>query len=73
MSLLPPPGQNRRLRNINNILKNYKEPDIPDKMIKKIKKKFPKIKDYIYLHTEEVEKDYLIQIVDLNLTTVSNT
>ncbi len=72
MSLLPPPGQNRRLRNINNILKNYKEPDIPDKMIKKIKKKFPEIKDYIYLHTEEVEIDYLIQIIDLNLTNVSN-
>ncbi len=72
MSLLPPPGQNRRLANINNILKEYKEPDISDKMIRKIKKKFPEIKDYIYLHTEEVIEKEFIQIIDLNLTTISN-
>ena len=72
MSLPTLPGQNRRLRNINNILMNYKEPDIPDKMIRKIKKKFPEIKDYTYLHTEEVNMEDMIQIIDLNLSELSN-
>jgi hypothetical protein len=72
MSIIPPPGENRRLRNINNLLKHYKEPDIPDKMIKKIKKKFPELKNYIYLHPEEVETEIYIQIVDLNLNNVSD-
>jgi hypothetical protein len=66
------PGQNRRLMTINNILKNYKEPDIPDKMIRKIKKKFAEIKHYIYLHTEEVNVDHMIQFVDLDLKEISN-
>jgi hypothetical protein len=81
MSIIPPPGQNKRLRNINNILKNYKEPDIPDKMIRKIKKKFPELKDYVYIHPEELDKQVdkeknkeeptYIQTVDLNLTNIS--
>ena len=66
------PGQNRRLMTINNILKNYNEPDIPDKMIRKIKKKFLIIKDYTYLHTEEVNIDHIIQFVDLDLKELSN-
>lgn len=71
MSIPPPPGQNRRLRNINNILKYYKEPDIPDNMINKIKKKFPEVKYYNYLHTEEIQLFDLIQMVDLELTNLS--
>ncbi len=72
MSSPPLPGQNRRLRTINNILMNYKEPDIPDKMIRKIKKKFKEIKEYTYLHTEEVNVGDMLQFVDLELTGVSN-
>ncbi len=71
MSIPPPPGQNRRLININNILKYYKEPDIPDNIIKKIKRKFPEIKYYNYLHTEELKLYDLIQMVDLGLTNLS--
>ncbi len=71
MSIPPPPGQNRRLRNINNILKYYKEPDIPDTMINKIKRKFPDIKYYNYLHTEEIKLSDLIQMVDLDLKNLS--
>jgi hypothetical protein len=52
---------------------NYKEPDIPDKMIRKIKKKFPEIKHYTYLHTEEVKIEDMIQFVDLDLSELSNT
>jgi hypothetical protein len=73
LSIIPPlPGQNRRLRTINNILMNYKEPDIPDKMIRKIKKKYPQIKDYTYLHTEEVNIDDMLHFVDLDLKNISN-
>jgi hypothetical protein len=72
MSSPPLPGQNRRLLTINNILKDYKEPDIPDKMIRKIKKKFHQIKNYTYLHTEEVNINDMIQIVNLDLSELSN-
>lgn len=71
MSKEPLPGQNRRLKNINSILKDYKEPDIPDSIIKRIKKKFPELKDYLYLHSEEIQKDYLIQYVELDFSKIS--
>jgi hypothetical protein len=71
MSITPPPGQNRRLKNINNILKYYKENDIPDNMINKIRYTFPEVKYYDYLHTEEIKLFDLIQMVDLDLTKLS--
>ena len=71
MSIPQPPGHNRRLRNINNILKYYKEPDVPDNMINKIKKKFPETKYYNYLHTEEIKLNDLIQMVDLDIKKLS--
>ena len=70
MSLITP-DQKRRLNNINNILKNYKEPDIPDRIIEKIRKKFPTVKNYDFLQTEQINEYDLIQTVDLNLKKLS--
>ena len=63
--------QKKRLRDINNILRLYNEPDIPDLLINKIKRKYPSLKNCEYLHTEQIEIGDLIQMVDLNITHLS--
>jgi hypothetical protein len=63
--------EKKRLKDINNILRFYNEPDIPDLLINKIRRKFPSLKNCEYLHTEQLGIGDLIQMVDLNITHLS--
>ena len=49
----------------------YNEPDIPDSIINKIRRKYPTTKHSEYIHTEQLNIGDLIQMVDLHLTHLS--
>ena len=61
----------KRKADINQILKKYKEIDVPDSIINKIKKKYNELKNYEYLHTEQIVENELIQMVSLDLKHLS--
>ena len=60
--------ENKRIENINSILKYYEEPDISDDIIKKINIKFKKTKYYNFIRTEQIELGMIIRTVNLNMT-----
>lgn len=62
---------NKRNKDIADILKLYKEPDVSDKVINKIKMIYPKIKYYDYIHTEEIMEGDIIQTVSLDFKKLS--
>ena len=64
-------SQEKRQHDINAILRLYKEPDIPDNIIKQIKKKYPKLKHYEYIHSEQINENDLIQMVSLDMKKLS--
>ena len=64
-------SNDKRKRDINDILKMYKEPDVPDKVINKIKTLHPTVKYYDYIHTEEIMEGDVIQTVSLDLKKLS--
>jgi hypothetical protein len=63
--------QEKRQNDINAILRLYKEPDVPDNIIKQIKKKYPKLKHYDYVHSEQINENDLIQMVSLDMKKIS--
>ena len=63
--------QKKRLLDINNILRVYNEPDIPDSIINKIRRKYNSLKHSEYIHTEQLNIGDLIQMVNLHLTHLS--
>jgi len=67
------PFQTRRLNNVNNILKNYKENDIPHSIISKIIKKFKLSKYYSFVKTEQIEIGMIIRTVHLDLNIINTT
>ena len=56
-----------------NILKNFHETDIPDSIIHKINKKYPKTKIMNFLRTEQLDTGMIIIAVSLNLKYISGT
>jgi hypothetical protein len=64
-------SQEKRKKDINAILRLYKEPDVPDNIIKQIRKKYPKLKHYEYIHSEQINENDLIQMVSLDLKKIS--
>ena len=64
-------SQEKRQQDINAILRLYKEPDIPDNIIKQIKKKYPKLKYFEYIHSEQINENDLIQMVSLDMKKLS--
>jgi hypothetical protein len=73
MNIEDNPNHKRRLNNINNILKNYNEIDIPDNIILKIIKKFKLSKYYSFLRTEQIELGMMIRTVHLDLNKINTT
>jgi hypothetical protein len=65
--------QIKRNKDINNILRLYKEKDIPDEIIHKINKKFKSTKHYNFIRTEELELGMIIRTVNLDLNKISTT
>ena len=63
--------EEKRRKDINAILRLYKEPDVPDNIIKQIKKKYPKVKHYEYIHSEQINENDLIQMVSLDMKKIS--
>jgi hypothetical protein len=63
--------QETRQKDINAILRLYQEPDVPDNIIKHIKKKYPKLKHYDYVHSEQINENDLIQMVSLDMKKIS--
>jgi hypothetical protein len=64
-------SQEKRKKDINAILRLYKEPDVPDNIIKQIRNKYPKLKHYEYIHSEQINENDLIQMVSLDLKKIS--
>ena len=61
-------AQQKRLQDINNILKNYSEPDIPTLIVKKIQKKFPEVKYYSLITAEQLYIGMNISMVTLDMS-----
>ena len=59
-------AQQKRLEDINNILKYYSEPDIPTAIVKKIQKKFPEIKYYSLITAEQLYIGLNLSLVTLD-------
>jgi hypothetical protein len=64
-------SQETRQKDINAILRLYQEPDVPDNIINHIKKKYPKLKHYEYVHSEQINENDLIQMVSLDMKKIS--
>jgi hypothetical protein len=60
--------QQKRLLDINNILKHYLEPDIPTLIVKKIQKKFPEVKYYSLVTAEQLYIGMNISLVTLDMS-----
>jgi len=60
--------QQKRLEDINNILKHYSEPDIPTLIVKKIQKKFPEVKYYSLITAEQLYTGMNISLVTLDMS-----
>jgi len=63
--------EEKRRTDINAILRLYKEPDVPDYIIRQIKKKYPKLKHYEYIHSGQINENDLIQMVSLDMKKLS--
>ena len=61
-------AQQKRLQDINNILKNYSEPDIPTLIVKKIQKKFPEVKYYSLTTAEQLYVGMNLSLVTLDMS-----
>jgi len=61
-------AQQKRLQDINNILKYYSEPDIPTLIVKKIQKKFPEVKYYSLTTAEQLYIGMNISLVTLDMS-----
>jgi hypothetical protein len=61
-------AQQKRLNDINNILKNYSEPDIPTIIVKKIQKKFPEVKYYSLITAEQLYIGENLSLVTLDMS-----
>jgi hypothetical protein len=61
-------SQEKRLTDINNILKHYSEPDIPTTIVKKIKKKFPEVKYYSLITAEQLYIGMNLSLVTLDMS-----
>jgi hypothetical protein len=61
----------KRKEEITKILKIYKEPDVPDKIIKMLKNKYYKLKYCNYIHSEEINEGDLIYTVSLDFKKLS--
>jgi predicted DNA-binding helix-hairpin-helix protein len=64
-------NKDKRKNDVSAILKLYKEPDVPDKLINKIRELYPTIKYYDYIHTEEIIEGDVIQTVSIDLKKLS--
>ena len=64
-------NKDKRKNDVSAILKLYKEPDVPDKLINKIRELYPTIKYYDYIHTEEIIEGDVIQTVSIDLNKLS--
>ena len=62
---------NKINKDVMDILKLYKEPDIPDKIINKIKSLYPEIKYSDFIHTEEIIEGDVIYTVSLDFKKLS--
>lgn len=60
--------QQKRLEDINNILKDYSEPDIPTSIVKKIQKKFPEVKFYSLITAEQLYVGMNLSLVTLDMS-----
>ena len=61
-------AQQKRLNDINNILKNYSEPDIPTIIVKKIQKTFPEVKYYSLITAEQLYIGENLSLVTLDMS-----
>ena len=61
-------SQEKRLNDINNILKHYSEPDIPTTIVKKIKKKFTEVKYYSLITAEQLYIGEDLSLVTLDMS-----
>jgi hypothetical protein len=64
-------SQEKRNNDIKKILRSYKEYDVSNDIIKKIKKKYPKLKHSEYIRTEEINDNDIIQMVSLDMKKIS--
>jgi len=71
MSVYISPQQQKRIDDVNSVLKYFNELDIPDDIIKKINRKFKSTKYYKFIRTEEIEMGMMIRCVDLNMTKIT--
>lgn len=58
----------KRLDDINSILKYYSEPDIPTSIVKKIQKKFPEVKYYKLVTAEQIYFGMNLSMVTLDMS-----
>ena len=58
----------KRLNDINSILKYYSEPDVPTSIVKKIQKKFPELKYYKLIKSEQLYYSMNLSLVPLDMT-----
>ncbi len=65
--------QIKRNKDIDTLLLNYNEIDIPDEIIYKINKKFKSTKYYNFIRTEQIEIGMMIRYVDLEFKKISTT
>ena len=61
-------AQQKRLEDINNILRNYSEPDVPTDIVKKIKKEFPEVKYYKLVKAEQLYEGMNLSLVTLDIS-----
>jgi hypothetical protein len=60
--------EEKRLKDINQILKYYSEPDIPTKIVKEIQKKFPEVKNYKLLKAEQLDVGINVSLIPLDMS-----
>jgi hypothetical protein len=61
-------NEQKRLDDINNILKHYSEPDVPTSIVKNLKKKFPEIKDYTLVKAEQIYEGMELSLIPLDMS-----
>jgi hypothetical protein len=61
-------AQQKRLNDINQILKYYEEPDIPTTIVKTIQKKFPEVKYYSLTTAEQLYTGMNLSLVTLDMS-----
>jgi hypothetical protein len=61
-------GEQKRLDDINNILKYYQEPDVSTSIIKTLKKKFPEVKHYKFVTSEQLNTNMNLSLITLDMS-----